>query len=573
MRGPVSPIVLRILAVNLIALMIIVGGIFYLTEFRQNLVDRRLDQLLVQAEILAGAIGESATAGPEASDIHAPEARLIISRLVGPSVTRARLFTIEGELMVDSRFLASSRAVMAEPLPPLGLKKPFGDRLLDTVNGLLDQISDRPIFPAYRESPTQQASDYIEVLSALTGESGTRIRSLDDGTLLLSAAFPVQRFRRVLGALMVTDNSRDIEQIVRSEQIMILKVSGAALAATLLLSIFLASTIARPIRRLALAAEKVRHGIGRESTLPKLNRNDEIGDLSLSLSDMTQALYHQIDAIEAFAADVSHELKNPLSSLRSAVESLGRTNKPDIRERLLAIIQEDVGRLDRLISDISDASRLDAELTRARMEPVDMGALVAMLVDANRTREDHHVPKIHFHEPEPGTMMVRGLESRLGQVVANLLENAISFSPEGGTVTVALNRQNHMIVLVVDDEGPGLPHGAAERIFERFYSERPASEDFGTHSGLGLSISKQIVEAHHGTITAENRFPPLADEKEDAPKGRAKARPKGKGKAKAKTNAKAQKANPAPDPTPEQAAAAQDQPVLGARFQVYLPRW
>lgn len=553
-RGPISPLVRRILAINLIALMIIVGGIFYLTEFRDNLISRRIDRLMVEAEILAGAIGESATAGPEASTIDAPEARLIIARLISPSETRARLFNLDGELMVDSRFLASSRSVISEPLPPLNLTKPLSERLLDVVNNFLDLVSAPPEVPTYQEVPNQKASDYIEVISALAGEQSYQVRLLEGDTLLLSAAFPVQRFRRVLGALMVTADTRDIESIVRAEQITILKVFAAALGTTLLLSLFLASTIARPIRQLAAAAERVRHGIGRESSMLTLHRNDEIGDLSLALSDMTQALYYQIDAIETFAADVAHELKNPLSSLRSAVESISRTDKPEIKERLLAIITEDVRRLNRLITDISDASRLDAELTRARMEPVDMGSLVAMLVDAHRTRDDRALPRFVFHEPKAGVMMVHGLESRLGQVIANLLENAITFSPPGGTISVTLTRHSTMIELTVEDEGPGLPDGAEDRIFERFYSERPDPEAFGIHSGLGLSISKQIVEAHQGTIRAENRMAPTQAAMADAPDTDRTTDEGGAGKG--------------DSPTQTEPHAA----ILGACFRVFLPR-
>lgn len=505
-RGPVSPLVQRILAINLLALMIITGGIFYLTEFRQNLIERHMAQLRVEADILAGAIGEAATGGPEASEIDSAEARLIIARLVAPTETRARLFDLKGELMVDSRFLASSKAVIIEPLPALDADPGLEARLYSLVNDLLDFVAKPPELPLYKEVPRQRASDYREVLSALAGEPSTEARILRNDTLLLSAAAPVQRFRRVLGALMLTADTHDIEAIVRSEQIMILKVSGIALGMTLLLSIFLASTIARPIRRLAAAAERVRRGIGRESSLPTLKRNDEIGDLSRSLSDMTEALYRQIDAIEAFAADVAHELKNPLSSLRSAVESLGKTDKPDVKERLLAIIQEDVRRLDRLITDISDASRLDAELSRARMDRVDLGILVATLVEAHRQRDSHRGLQFRYTEPAPGSCVVRGLESRLGQVVANLLDNAISFSPDGGAIRIGLERQAARVVLIIEDQGPGLPEGAATRIFERFYSERPDPEAFGTHSGLGLSISKQIIEAHQGEIHAENRL-------------------------------------------------------------------
>lgn len=506
-RGPLSPIMRRILAVNLIALMILAGGTFYLTEFRERLIDRRIEQLAIEVDILAGAIGETATGGPEASSVDQAEARLIIGRLVGPTETRARLFNLEGELTVDSRFLASSRAVIAEPLPPLGAPQPLSDQLLDTVNGLLNLIARRPPVPPYREVPRQHASDYIEVISALAGEPMTQVRRLNEDTLLLAAAMPVQRFRRVLGALLLTADTRDIEDIVRAEQITILKVFGLSLGTTLLLSLFLASTIARPIRQLALAAGRVRRGIGREQTMPRIDRNDEIGDLSLALSEMTEALYRQIDAIESFAADVAHELKNPLSSLRSAVESLGRTGKPEVRDRLLAIIQEDVLRLDRLISDISDASRLDAELTRGRMEPVDLGILTATLVGAWRAREDEGLPDIRFNEPEPGRFLVHGLESRLGQVIVNLIDNAVSFSPPGGVVQIglALVERGTQVELSVEDEGPGLPPEAASKIFQRFYSERPDREAFGIHSGLGLSISRQILEAHKGEIVAMNR--------------------------------------------------------------------
>ncbi|GER02750.1 histidine kinase [Iodidimonas nitroreducens] len=492
------------MAVNLIALMSIVGGIFYLTEFRQNLIDRRMDQLRVQAEILAGAIGEAATAGPESSSINEPDARLIIARLVGPSEIRARLFGIEGQLMVDSRFLAGSQSVVAEILPPLGREKSLREKMLDQLNDLLDLVADRPMVPLYHESPTQQAGDYIEVLSAVRGtgspDPGFRGRPLavvcrisgaavSPGSGGLDGLGRYQRYRkhRAVG----TDHDPQGIRRLFGRHAFIVDLS--------------ASTIARPVRQLARAAERVRNGIGREKRLPRFDRNDEIGDLSLALSDMTEALYRQIDAIDSFAADVAHELKNPLSSLRSAAESLSRTDKPDIRERLLAIIAEDVRRLDRLITDISDASRLDADLTRSRMEPLDLGLLVAMLVDANRTREDCGQKTILFQEPKPGTMMVRGLESRLAQVIANLLENAISFSPDGGTIRLSLSRKGARLELLVEDEGPGLPEGAAQRIFERFYSERPEPEAFGTHSGLGLSISKQIVEAHKGQISASNR--------------------------------------------------------------------
>jgi len=506
-RARLSPLMRRILAVNLIALLILLGGVFYLTEFRSSLIEQRLERLVVEARIIAGAIGESATGGPEASGVEIEEAGRIIARLAGPTLTRARLFDRSGSLAVDSRFLPATQAVTAEPLPPIGEAPAFETRFGDTLDRLLDRLTPSPVLPRYRERADQRAEDYVEVISALAGEAATERRMLDEGTVLLSAAVPIQRFRRVLGALMLTADTGEIEELIRAEQLNILKVFAASLGVTLLLSLFLASTIARPINRLAAAAETVRRNIGRDTQLPQLERKDEIGDLSRALSDMTAALYRQIDAIESFAADVAHELKNPLSSLHSAVESLERTDKPELRAKLLAIIKEDVRRIDRLISDISDASRLDAELSRGRMEAVDMGELVAAVLRerAARQADGKESPALRCEGCDGKRLVVRGLESRMMQVVTNLLENATSFSPENGEILLRLSREGESVRLSIEDEGPGLPKGSERKIFQRFYSERPEKEAFGRHSGLGLSICRQIVEAHGGEIWAENR--------------------------------------------------------------------
>ena len=507
--GPFSPLMRRILAVNMIALAILGGGILYLNEFRDNLLDRRATILEAQAQIIAAAIGEAASAGPDTRTIEVAPARQIIGRLVGPTEYRARLFDVGGTLLADSRFMSLGRSVYAIPLPPLDAPVDIVDRAREWVYETLDQLTPRPEVPLYREKPQQTASDYIEVVTALTGEPSTQLRALEDGTLLISVAVPVQRFRRVLGSLLLTVETNDIEEIVRAEQLTTLRVFGVSLGVTLLMSIFLASTIARPISRLAKAADRVRRTIGREEVMPHfVNRRDEIGDLSRSLAEMTQALYRQIDAIESFAADVSHELKNPLSSLRSAVESVQKTDDLEVQNRLLKIIQDDVTRLDRLISDISDASRLDAELSRGKMDAVDLGVLVNTLVDVHRTMHEDRDVTIAFTSPETGVFTVPGIEGRLGQVVNNLLDNAVSFSPPGGTVRLNLTNHRHHVELRVEDDGPGLPPDVADNIFRRFYSERPSDEAFGTHSGLGLSISKQIVEAHSGEIMAENRADP-----------------------------------------------------------------
>ncbi len=290
----------------------------------------------------------------------------------------------------------------------------------------------------------------------------------------------------------------------------------------LVLSLSLANTIAEPVRKLAEAAERVRRGIKSRQQIPDFtNRSDEIGHLSGALRDMTQALYNRIDAIESFAADVAHELKNPLTSLRSAVETLPRVKSGPSRDRLLAIMQHDVRRLDRLISDISDASRLDAELARGDAGPVDMAALLRAVVAmaADSPRGDRAALRLTIEEAAPkakaSAYVVFGYDSRLAQVITNLIDNACSFSRPGGEVRIALSRARgeatpegepagDQVVVTVDDDGPGIPPHALERIFERFYTDRP-EQGFGQNSGLGLSISRQIVQAHGGRIWASNR--------------------------------------------------------------------
>lgn len=324
---------------------------------------------------------------------------------------------------------------------------------------------------------------------------------------MLSVAVPVQRYKRILGALMLTKPSTAIDNALLEVRLDILKIFGVAIALTTILSIYLARTIARPVKRLAAAAERVRRDHSREDEIPDFTRrNDEIGDLSLALRDMTAALWTRMDAIERFAADVAHEIKNPLSSLRSAVETAARLKDPDQQRRLMAIIQDDVGRLDRLITDISDASRLDAELSRAHKEPVDLAGMLSTLVDVHSATGAEGAPRLALDVTDGAPLTVLGMEGRLVQVFRNLITNALSFSPPGGTIRLAASRDRQWVTVTVDDEGPGIPPGKEEAIFERFYTERPQGEKFGTHSGLGLSISKQIVLAHGGTLRAVNRL-------------------------------------------------------------------
>ena len=361
--------------------------------------------------------------------------------------------------------------------------------------------------PLYNEAPDQRAEDYGETARALEGEAGAALRDAGDRGLVISVAVPVQHFKKVLGALMLSADDADIRQSVREVRFAILQVFVLALAFTVLLSLYLARTIARPVRRLAETAREVRHGLGRRVAIADFTgRRDEIGNLSRAVSDMTEALYRRLDAIEAFAADVAHEIKNPLTSLRSAAESFPRAESAKQRQMLIEIIEADVVRLDRLITDISDASRLDAELSRAETAPVDLGRLLATTVDIHRVTVAEGAPALELEvEGEGGdSLVVPGIADRLGQVVRNLIANAVSFSPPRGVVRLGLAREGSEVVLRIEDQGPGLPEHDLEAVFERFYTLRPSGEAFGSHSGLGLSISRQIVEAHGGTLSAEN---------------------------------------------------------------------
>jgi two-component system sensor histidine kinase ChvG len=375
--------------------------------------------------------------------------------------------------------------------------------------------------PLYRELGPENGKGYGEVARALDGIKGSMVRVNDRGEVIVSVAVPVQHFRAVNGVLLLSTQGGDIDNMVTAERLAILKIFAVACVVMIVLSLLLASTIAGPVRRLADSAERVRRRIRTRVEIPDFTRRrDEIGHLSGALRDMTDALYNRIEAIEMFAADVAHELKNPLTSLRSAVETLPLAKNENSRARLLAVIEHDVKRLDRLISDISDASRLDAELQRQDVAPVDLRRLLTTLTSvANETRLGHDVTvETRFEGSPRDSFSIPGHDSRLGQVISNLLVNAQSFSSPGGKVRVVCRRVRSEIEIVVDDDGPGIRDDALEKIFERFYTDRP-HQGFGQNSGLGLSISKQIIEAHRGRVWAENRPGPLTAEGEPANAG------------------------------------------------------
>ena len=528
-----SSLTRRIVVLNLTGLVALSIGIIFLSQFRNGLIDARIQSLLVQGEIIAGAIASSATVESDSSitldpdklqnlqpgqsygpnedalygidfPINPERVAPILRRLVSPTKTRARIYDRDGVMLVDSRNLFGRGDVLRFDLPSPTADKPG---LFERAFIALRMWLGRGDLPVYHELGPDDGKGYAEVADALNGQNASMVRINERGDVIVSVAVPVQRFRAVRGALMLSTQGADIDNMVEAERLAIIKVFLIAAGVMIVLSILLAGTIAEPVRRLADAAESVRRRIRSRVEIPDFTRRrDEIGHLSGTLRAMTNALYSRIEGIESFAADVAHELKNPLTSLRSAVETLPVAKTDESRGRLLAIIQHDVRRLDRLISDISDASRLDAELQRQEAAPVDLAKLLSTLVAvANEVKRDDGVKvTVKFEGGGARAFQVPGHDSRLGQIVDNLIENARSFSPPGGTVRVTCRRLRNQIEVYVDDDGPGVRDDVREKIFERFYTDRP-HQGFGQNSGLGLSISKQIVDAHGGSIWVENR--------------------------------------------------------------------
>jgi len=565
----------RIIVLNLGGLAALFAGFLYVNQFREGLIDARVQSLQAQGEIIAAAIAASATVDTDAITID-PEKLLrlapgesasaydggppsmefslnpervgpLLRRLVSPTRTRARIYDRDGYLLLDSRSVSGRSNILRFDLPPASgpnAGAPLFEQFLDALR----RWTRRPELPLYEDIGAGNGKAYAEVGAALDGRGHYVVRANSRGETIISVAVPIQRFRSVRGALLLSTMGGEIDAVIAAERWGIMRIFLVSAGVMLLVSLSFTNTITEPMRRLAEAAERVRRGVRSRQEIPDFSdRPDEIGHLSGALRDMTAALYSRIDAIEHFAADVAHELKNPLTSLRSAVETLPIAKTDSARERLLAIIKHDVGRLDRLISDISDASRLDAELARADMAEVDLSAILGTVVDCARTIErgdgvdvtlDMRVSAL---EPPRRRWRILGNDSRLGQVFNNLIDNARSFSKPGGRVRVLMRPEQAFgpggqrvdgYEIIVDDDGPGIPMEAFERVFERFYTDRPEA-GFGQNSGLGLSISRQIVEAHGGRIRALNRT-------KRAPEGTDEFTP--------------------------------DDVVLGARFVIFLPK-
>jgi two-component system sensor histidine kinase ChvG len=524
-RRRVSPLLRRILLVNMVAPALLAASLLYLDQYQAGLLAAEVESLRTQARIYAAGIAEAAVRLQDDRAVLVPDtARPLLRRLVEPSAnTQAKLFDTSGLLVADSRVReGQGGAIITEPLTPpetrgllAGGVGRFYDRLLTILprslfgarrNGDI-YVDVAPDAPSFDWQPELGPDRREELRLALEGGVRPYIRRTREGRLLVSVAEPARRGSQSVGIVLLTREARAVDQRLLEIRTSVLGLFVLALLLTVAASLYLSRTIASPILALAGAAAAMRQGKGRAGSVPTalLARTDEIGILARDLQSSATALWARIDQNERFAADVAHELRNPLTSVRSALETLLRVEKPDQQKRLLSIIAEDAVRMDRLIGDIADSSRVDAELSRTVSEPVDVAPILSALVELHNTTRDEDEDPTMVLDAAPVPMVVRGVEGRLVQVFRNLLGNAVSFSPHLGTVWVRARQTGAMMEFTVEDEGPGIPEAKLEGIFDRFYTERPTGESFGQHSGLGLSISRQIVEGLGGRISAENR--------------------------------------------------------------------
>jgi two-component system sensor histidine kinase ChvG len=483
----------RILALNLLTVALVALCTLYLDVFRNRLSKERTQQTRIETQTAAAAL----------SQLPPDKWPPVLAEVSRATRDRMRLYGPDGRLLVDSWRMTG---------PTYELQDPDTQKWTKDVARALDKgfnvlVGARSL-DDYEEPAVDRLQAWPEAVRALAKNgSATKVRNAPDLTPIISAAVP---FRG--GVLLATNNDRSFTRAVRGQRAGILSAMVGVILLSVLLSVFLARTIVRPLRRLALAAHRVRLGRSREVRVPRLpSREDEIGLLARAISDMSQSLRQRIDNMEAFAADVTHELKNPLASLRSAVDGLDRVEEEDLRKRLMAIAREDVRRLDRLINDISEAARTDAELARATFDRVDLGPLIEQLVHSWETRRETGDARLAFARPRKDTATVMGKPDRLARAINNIIDNAVSFSPPGGLVEIAAARVGDEVRIRIDDEGPGVPAEAREAIFNRFHSVRPEGEEFGRHSGLGLAIARAIVEGHDGEIDVQDR--------DDAPSG------------------------------------------------------
>ncbi len=487
------PLTRRILAVNLLTIVLLAFGVLYLDAFRNQLSEERLTLIHREAEMTASVLAMTPAAARNS----------VLLSLARSTGSRIRVYGRDGTLRSDSWKATGPTYTLRDPTTQKWNKD--AARALD--RGFNALVGAKPLDDFIEPADDKLQSWSEGTYARQTGQAVTKVRNAPDLTPVFSAAAPVGD-----ETVLLTTNDREFTRTIRSQRTSLAIAMTIAVVLSVLLSLFLARTIVRPLRRIALAAHRVRLGRAREVRVPRLpSRTDEIGQLARSVSDMSQSLRQRMDNIEHFAADVTHELKNPLASLRSALDGLDRVEDPKLKLQLLAVAKDDVVRLDRLIGDISEAARTDAELARAKFEPVDLGPVIEQLVSSWEHRREKGDARLAFARPRRATAVVLGDANRLVRAIDNIIDNAISFSPPGGLVEIAAARVGDEVRIRIDDEGPGVPEEAREAIFNRFHSIRPEEEHFGRHSGLGLAIARAIVEGHDGEIDVQDR--------DDAPSG------------------------------------------------------
>ena len=488
LRAPTPSLTTRILAVNLIPLLILAGSLFFLDQYRRQLLAERYNLARIEAQITAEAIAGATRERQE----------VVMVQIGKEQHMRVRMYDAQGKLWADSFKLAEPSFAFGDPVAA-----PWTEDLARGMDRAVDFLVGAASPPDYVEPAEDNADAWPEVVVAREQRrTQVELRRAPDRTPVITAAAPVG----LNGAtLLTTRNASDITQAVRDARTQLLEIIALALVVSIALSLYLARTIINPLRRLGGAAVRVRLGRDREVEVPRMQqRGDEIAVLARAVSDMTTALRQRIDSVETFAADVAHEIKNPLTSLRSAVESLAKVQDTELRTELNKVALHDVRRVDRLVTEIAEASRIDAELSRATFELTDLSKLVENVIKAREDRGLNAGRKVEI-ERERRAARVMGVPLRLERVIENLLDNAVSFSPADGTIQVRVRRDDERARVTVCDQGPGIPEAEREKVFTRFHTARPEEEEFGTHSGLGLAIARTIAEAHDGSLTAEDR--------------------------------------------------------------------
>jgi two-component system sensor histidine kinase ChvG len=485
---PSASLTTRILAVNLIPLLILAGSLFFLDTYRRQLLEERFKLARIEAQITAEALAGATRERQEA----------LLIQIGKEQRMRIRMYDSEGRLWADSFALAEPTFEFGDPVAA-----PWGQDFARGMDRAVDFLVGAAAPPDYVEPASQDANAWPEVVLAREQRrTQVELRRAPDRTPVITAAAPVG----INGStLLTTRNASDITQAVRDARTLLLEIIALALVVSIVLSLYLARTIINPLRRLGGAAVKVRLGRDREVEVPRMQqRRDEIGVLARAVSDMTTALRQRIDAVETFGADLAHEIKNPFASLRSAVESLARVEDKALRDELNKVALHDVRRVDRLVTEITEASRIDAELSRATFEPIDLSRLIENVIKARDDRNRNAGREVVLDRERRAARVV-GVPIRLERVIENLLDNAVSFSPKKGAITITVRRDEDHVRVTICDEGPGIPESEREKVFARFHTARPESEGFGDHSGLGLAIARTIAEAHDGSLTAEDR--------------------------------------------------------------------